>query len=88
MAPFTTSTRQGSISLSLYCYMYRKMLHLMPKFKELYIIILTKFTLLITPYLHGPYQGSLTNNVSPNHLTFLTLGILTRSQGGVTQVSV
>jgi hypothetical protein len=42
---------------------------------------------MITPRLHGPYQGSLANNVSPNHLTLPTSGILTRSQCGVTQVS-
>ena len=44
----------------------------------------SKVTLLITPRLHGPYQGPLANNGSQKHLTFPISGILTRSQGGVT----
>jgi hypothetical protein len=46
-----------------------------------------KVTLLITLRLHEPYQGSLANNNSRKHLIFFIPGILTRFEGGVTQVS-
>jgi len=48
---------------------------------------LIQVAIFITTRLNGPYQGSLANKASPKHLTFPTLGILTRSQGSVSQVS-
>jgi hypothetical protein len=41
----------------------------------------------ITPRLHGPYQVALANKNSQKHLIFPISGILTTSEGGVTQVS-
>jgi hypothetical protein len=46
-----------------------------------------KVTIFITLRPHGPYQGSLANKDSQNHLIFPISGILTRFEGGVTQVS-
>ena len=43
--------------------------HTIPPLVQSYI------TVLITPRLHGPYQGSIANRDSPKHLTFPILGI-------------
>jgi len=45
-----------------------------------------KVTLLITPRLHGPYQGSSANRCSRKHLRFPNSGILTSFGGGVTNI--
>ncbi len=44
-------------------------------------------TVFITPRWHGLYQGSSANRDSQQYFIFPNSGVLTRSEGGVTQVS-